>query len=127
MADFRKPSIYVASMALFRDQVLRSPIQSDKETTIADVLETTVLFMIQLERSGHVIDRPLIRHCIYMLEGLYETITEEESSKLYLTMFEPAFLETSKAFYRAEGQRLLEMADAASFCRIALSRIAEEK
>ncbi|GFF38615.1 cullin-3A [Aspergillus udagawae] len=127
MADFRKPSIYVASMALFRDQVLRSPIHSDTETTVADVLETTVLFMIQLERSGHVIDRPLIRHCIYMLEGLYETITEEESSKLYLTMFEPAFLETSKVFYRAEGQRLLEMADAAFFCRIASNRIAEEK
>ncbi|EAW06554.1 cullin family protein [Aspergillus clavatus NRRL 1] len=127
MADFRKPSIYVASMALFRDQVLRSPISSDAKTTVADVLESTVLFMIQLERAGHVIDRPLIRHCIYMLEGLYETITEEETSKLYLTMFEPAFLETSKAFYQAEGQRLLELADAASFCRIASSRIAEEK
>lgn len=113
-------------MALFRDYVLRSPVRPDVETTVADVLESTVLFMIQLERAGHVIERPLIRHCIYMLEGLYETVTEEESSKLYSTMFEPAFLETSKVFYRAEGQRLLETADATTFCRVASNRIVEE-
>ncbi|BDD61097.1 hypothetical protein MAP00_006170 [Monascus purpureus] len=124
--DLRKPSIYVVSMALFRDYVLRARVRSDVKTTVADVLESTVLFMIQLERSGHVIERPLIRHCIYMLEGLYDSDTEEESSKLYLTMFEPAFLETSRIFYLAEGKRLLETADAATFCRIVLNRISEE-
>ncbi|KAB8234949.1 Cullin-3 [Aspergillus alliaceus] len=126
-ADHKKPSIYVASMALFRDYVLRSAARSDTESTVADVLKSTVLFMIQLERSGQMINRQLIRHCIYMLEGLYETITEEESSKLYLTMFEPDFLETSKIFYNAEGKRLLEMGDAAAFCKAASDRIAEER
>ncbi|KAL2854483.1 Cullin [Aspergillus pseudoustus] len=125
--DPRKVSIYAAAMALFRDHVLRSPIRSDATTTAGDVLKSTVLFMIQLERSGHMIDRALIRHCIYMLEGLYETQAEEESSKLYLTSFEPEFLETSTAFYKAEGKRLLEMADAAVFCIAALDRITEEK
>lgn len=113
-------------MALFRDYVLLSPVRSDTTTTIADVLKATVLFMIQLDRAGHVIDRPLIRHCIYMLEGLYETATEEESSKLYLTLFEPAFLETSCTFYREEGQRLVETGDAATFCREAMRRLQEE-
>lgn len=114
-------------MALFREFVLRSKVRSDSEDNVGDVLKSTVLFMVQLERAGHAIERPLIRHCIYMLEGLYETITEEESSKLYLTMFEPEFLETSRGFYRAEGQRILEMADAATFCRIVSSRITEER
>lgn len=114
-------------MALFREYVLRSKVRDDSEDNVGDVLKSTVLFMVQLERAGHAIERPLIRHCIYMLEGLYETITEEESSKLYLTMFEPEFLETSQSFYRAEGQRILEMADAATFCRIVSSRIAEEQ
>ncbi|KAL4945657.1 hypothetical protein BDV06DRAFT_184203 [Aspergillus oleicola] len=123
----RKVSIYSAAMALFRDHVLRSPVPSDQNTTVADVLKSTVLFMIQLERSGHMIDRPLIRHCIYMLEGLYETEAEEESSKLYLTSFEPDYIETSTAFYEAEGKRLLETADAATFCAVAFDRIAEEK
>ncbi|CAL5874963.1 uncharacterized protein PFLUO_LOCUS9266 [Penicillium psychrofluorescens] len=125
--DHTKPSIYVAAMALFRDHVLRAAVSSDTQTNVANVLESTVLFMIQLERAGHMIERPLIRHCIQMLEGLYETTTEEESSKLYLTILEPAFLETSKEFYQAEGQRLLEIADATTFCRLASQRIAEEQ
>ena len=114
-------------MAIYRDCVLRSNIRPDSGISVGDVLKSTVLFMIQLERAGHVIERQLIRHCIYMLEGLYETITEEESSKLYLTMFEPAFLDTSRTFYRDEGQRILEMADAATFCKNASNRIAEER
>lgn len=114
-------------MALFRDHVLRSPVRPDTQTTVADVLRSTVLFMIQLERGGHVIERPLIRDCVKMLEGLYETITEEESSKLYLSMFEPAFLQTSREFYQQEGQRLLAMGDAATFCRVTSQRIAEEQ
>ncbi|OJJ45413.1 hypothetical protein ASPZODRAFT_144045 [Penicilliopsis zonata CBS 506.65] len=126
-SDHRNPSIYVVSMALFRDNVLRSPVRPDSTTTIADVLESTVLFMIQLERAGHQIERPFIRHCIYMLEGLYETVTEEDSSKLYLTTFEPAFLKASQAFYQAEGRRLVEMADAATFCRHASNRLKEEE
>lgn len=114
-------------MAIYRDCILRSNVRSDSDTSVGDVLKSTVLFMIQLERAGHIVERQLIRHCIYMLEGLYETITEEESSKLYLTMFEPAFLDTSRTFYRDEGQRILEMADAATFCKNASNRIAEER
>lgn len=114
-------------MCLFRDYVLRAAVRADLQKTIYDVLESTVLFMIQLERTGHIIDRPLIRHCMYMLEGLYETVTEEESSKLYLTVFEPAFLEISKSFYQAEGQRLLQTADAATFCRVTSDRLSEEE
>lgn len=114
-------------MALFRDHVLRAPIRTESPTTVADVLESTILFMIQLERADNIVERPLIRHCIQMLEGLYETIQEEESSKLYLSTFEPAFLKTSKEFYQAEGRRLLEFGDATTFCRIATQRIAEEE
>lgn len=126
-ADRTKPSIYVVAMALFRDYVLRVPIRPDSTATVAAVLESTILFMISLERADNIIERPLIRHCIQMLEGLYETIQEEESSKLYLSTFEPAFLKTSKEFYQAEGRRLLEFGDAGTFCRVATQRIAEEQ
>lgn len=114
-------------MNLFRDYVVRSPAASDTDVTIASVLESTVLSMICMERSGMIIERPLIRHCISMLEGLYETDTEEESSKLYLTIFEPAFLESSRKFYAAEGQQLLSSVDASSFCRKVATRLREEE
>ncbi|KAH8705529.1 putative SCF ubiquitin ligase subunit CulC [Talaromyces proteolyticus] len=122
----QKPSIYTLAMCLFRDYVLRAAIPNT-EKTIYDIFESTVLFMVQLERTGEIIDRQLIRHCIYMLEGLYETYSEEEASKLYLTVFEPAFLKISKTFYQAEGRRLLETADAATFCHVSSARLAEEE
>jgi cullin 3 len=113
-------------MALFRDYVLRAPVRPESPITVADVFESTVLFMISLERAGHMIERPLIRHCISMLEGLYES-EAEEGEKLYLSTFEPAFLKTSKDFYQEEGQRLLEIGDATTFCRISSQRIVEEQ
>ncbi|KAJ5286654.1 hypothetical protein N7478_002340 [Penicillium angulare] len=125
--DRSKPSIYVVSMALFRDNVLRATVRPDSTVSVLDILKWTILFMIRLERAGHMIERPLVRHCIQMLEGLYETVTEEEGTKLYLTVFEPAFLETSTLFYQGEGRRLLEIGDASTFCRTATQRIAEEQ
>jgi cullin 3 len=126
-ADRTKPSIYVVAMALFRDHVLRAAVRAESETTVYDILESTILFMVQLERNGHIIERPLIRHCIQMLEGLYENMDEEEGAKLYHSMFEPAFLRTSTKFYQGEGKRLLEIGDASTFCRITSQRIAEEQ
>lgn len=114
-------------MALFRQHVVRAPVNTDPSQTVESVLVSTILFMIQLERAGHIIERPLVRHCIQMLEGLYETITEEESTKLYLTTFEPAFLNVSTCFYLEEGRKLVGNGDAAAFCRSATERISEEQ
>ncbi len=113
-------------MALFRTQVLGSPISDQSDITVMAVLENVILDMIAMERNNEVIDRPLIRACIYMLEGLYETYQEEESTKLYLTSFEPRFIESSRAFYNSEGQDLVANADAGTFCRHARKRLREE-
>lgn len=113
-------------MALFRTQVLGSPASDSSEVNVMTVLESVILDMIAMERNNEVIDRPLIRACIYMLEGLYETFNEEESSKLYLTSFEPKFIESSKLFYNREGQDLVANTDAGTFCRHARKRLKEE-
>lgn len=114
-------------MMLFRIHVLESPFSEDSGVNILAVLEKVMLDMIQMERSGELIDRPLIRACAYMLEGLYTTYTEDENSKLYLTSFEPKFLEASKSFYRAEGQAFVANGDASSFCSQARKRLKEEE
>ena len=80
-----------------------------------------------MERDGDIIDRSLIRSCVYMLEGLYETEEEEETSKLYLTSFEPHFISASEEFYKTEGESLLVEADAGTFCRHARKRANEEQ
>ncbi|WEW58086.1 hypothetical protein PRK78_003553 [Emydomyces testavorans] len=127
VTEQRKPSLFVASMCSFREIVLRLSLETEKEASVGTVLQSTILFLIHLEREGIIIDRPLIRHCVYMLEGLYETEQEEELSKLYLTSFEPAFLDSSREFYLSEGRRLLSTTDAPSFCKRVAVRIREEK
>ena len=80
-----------------------------------------------MEREGDIINKALIRSCMYMLEGLYENDEEEESTKLYLTIFEPEYLAASAQFYRSEGVTLLREADASSFCRQVKRRTTEEQ
>ena len=79
-----------------------------------------------MQRDGDVIETDLIRSCIYMLEGLYDTDEEKESSKLYLTEFEQVFLKASREFYQKEGQQLLGIGDAGTYCRHAIKRLKEE-
>ncbi|EXJ90806.1 Cullin 3 [Capronia coronata CBS 617.96] len=124
--DQRRPSIFATAMALFRTHVLRTPLSEDASFDVLLLLETVVLDMIRMERSGEVIDRPLVRACCYMLEGLYESFTEDESTKLYLTSFEPQFIAASRQFYQEEGKTLLAEADASTFCTHASRRLLEE-
>ena len=80
-----------------------------------------------MEREGDIIDKALIRSCVYMLEGLYDGEEEEENTKIYLTTFEPAFLLASRRFYQGEGKSLLREADAGTFCRHTKRRVNEEQ
>lgn len=127
-SDQRRPSIYTTALILFRKHVLDSPLTlQDPGNSIMLVLESAILDMIRMERSGEVIDRNLIRACCHMLEGLYDSTTEDETRKLYLLEFEPKFLEASRDFYRKEGQDLLANADASTFCSHARRRLREEE
>lgn len=125
--DHRQPSIFAAAMGQFRDFILRASIPSHDGLTVMDLLNSVILDHIQMEREGEIIDTSLIRACIYMLEGLYESEDEDESTKLYLTVFEPAFLEASEVFFASESASLLAQADAGTFCRHARRRLDEEE
>ena len=116
-------------MGQFREHVLRSPVQLDqnRQASIGEVLNAVILDQIRMDREGDIIDKSLLKSCIYMLEGLYETEDEDESMKLYLTSFEPSFLKASEEFYSHEGSTFLLDADAGTFCRHARKRINEEE
>ncbi|EXJ53846.1 Cullin 3 [Cladophialophora yegresii CBS 114405] len=123
----KRPPIFATSMALFQKEVLNTPLDTDPTVNVLSLLEMVLLDMIKMERNNETIDRPLVRGCCYMLEGLYESFTEDESSKLYLISFEPKFLQTSREFYNKEGRTLLVEADATTFCTKARKRISEEQ
>ena len=126
--DFRKPSIFTTSMGLFRDHILRSRLaSSDQQLITFDILNSVVLDQISMEREGDVINRHLIRSCMYMLEGLYETDDENEHEKLYLSSFEPAFIQGSRTFYENECNNLLREGDASSWLKQTKKRFVEEE
>lgn len=143
--DQNRPSIYSSGMAQFKDCVLLKPaveaqkagssgqnvidltVEPPPVPAMIDILKKIILEQIAMERDGDLIDKTLIKGCVYMLEGLYETPLENEDERLYLTAFEPDFLDASRSFYRQEGTRLLLEADAASYCRHTIRRINEEQ
>ncbi|KAI4605051.1 hypothetical protein J4E80_010734 [Alternaria sp. BMP 0032] len=125
-ADHRRPSIYNAAMVLFRDEILNSKISPTDARAILNLLNNIILDQIQMERDGDVIDKQLIKSCVYMLEGLHEGEIEAEDQRLYNTSFEVEYLDTSRAFYRGESELLLRDAHAGAYCKHARRRIYEE-
>ena len=114
-------------MGHFRDQILRASVSGHGGVTVLNALIETILSLIDLERKGEMIDCALIKSCTYMLDALYEREAQDETTRLYLTAFEPAYLSASREFYIAESQRLLQNVDASSFCRQADARLQEER
>ncbi|KNG50529.1 cullin-domain-containing protein [Stemphylium lycopersici] len=125
-ADHRRPSIYNAAMVLFRDEILNSTISAADARTILGLLNHIVLDQIQMERDGDVIDKQLIKSCVWMLEGLHEGEMESEEQRLYNTSFEKEYLDTSSIFYRGESELLLRDSHAGAYCKHARRRIYEE-
>ncbi|KAF2088481.1 Cullin-domain-containing protein [Saccharata proteae CBS 121410] len=127
-ADNRQPSIYATSLTLFRDHVLRSQASKDyQDLTLMTMLNMIILDQIRMERDGDVIDKHLIKSCVYMLENLYEGMSEDVNMRLYITSFEEVFLDASRLFYRSEGDRLLRESDAGAYCQHTSRRIREEQ
>jgi cullin 3 len=126
--DNRKASIFITSMGLFRDHILRSHLASTGSETITfDILNSVVLDQIGMERDGDVINKHLIKSCISILDSLYENDDENHEDKLYLTTFEPEFLRTSRKFYENECARLLRDSDCSTWLRQTKKRLSEEE
>ncbi|OTB14176.1 hypothetical protein K445DRAFT_23957 [Daldinia sp. EC12] len=125
--DHSRPSIYTATIGLFRDHILRSTLKQDGAAyTIFDILNATIIDQINMEREGDVIDKALLRSCISMFESLFETDEENNNEQLYLTVFEPIYLSSSRAFYQAECEKLLRESDASTWLRYTHRRLDEE-
>ncbi|KAI2641198.1 Cullin [Xylaria nigripes] len=128
MQEHRQPSIYTVGIGLFRDNVLRGRLGAiGTSHAVFDILNSTIVDQLNMEREGDVIDKALIRSCVSMLEGIFETDDEIQQERLYVTTFEPYHLRTSHVFYQAECERLLREADASVWLRQTQNRLMEEE
>ncbi|RGP80392.1 cullin 3 [Fusarium longipes] len=124
--EAQRVPIFATTIALFREHILRSSLSTNQKDKVVDILISVILDQINMEREGDIIDRNLIRSCTRMLSSLYETEDEKESDKLYTTIFEPHFLENSRAYYAAECEKLLRESDAGAWLRHTETRLNEE-
>lgn len=125
--ESQAPSIFAATIGLYRDHILRSDLhEMGSPCLVFDILNATILDQINMEREGDVIDKALLRSCISMLEGLSETDEENEHERLYLTVFEPAYIRSSHTFYKAECERLMREGDASAWLQHTRRRLDEE-
>lgn len=121
------PSIFAATIGLFRDHILRSTLDHlGSSFQVFHILNATILDQINMEREGDVVDKGLLRGCISMLEDLSETDDEHEHERLYLSTFEPVFIANSHSFYKSECGRLLREGDASAWLRHTQRRLNEE-
>jgi len=119
----KHPSIFTTTIGLYRDDVLKAEING---VPLIDLLVTVLIDQIEMERAGDIVDRGLIRNCIGLLDGLYETDQEARHERLYLTRFEPEFLRVTRDFYANEAQRLLGQGDCTAWIRHTPDRLDEE-
>lgn len=148
--ESKRPFIYPTTIGLYRDHILNAPLPPTvwnessehggggttthgsnsngvaRHPSIYTTLSAVLLDQINMDRDGEIVDRPLLRSCVAMLEALYETDEEQEDEKLYLTLFEPQFLQATHAFYQAECERLLREGDARTWLRQTGRRLREE-
>lgn len=130
--ETKQPSLFAVTIGLFRDNVLQSHINTaaddiEQDFVVFDILCAVILDLINMERDGDIINRNLVRKITAMLESLYETDDELENQRLYLTLFEPRYLEASTEFYRKECEKLVQEANCSTWLRHAQRRLNEER
>lgn len=106
-----KVPVHELGLNLWRDNIIHY-------NKIQTRLISTLLELIQQERTGEVINRGLMRNITKMLMDL--------GSPVYQENFEKPFLEVSAGFYRVESQRFIECCDCGDYLKKAERRLNEE-
>lgn len=124
--DTNQPQLYMTILGLYRDSILRRQF-TNIDGPLSDVINAVVLDLINMDRKGDVIDKNLVKRLLQMYEQLAETDDLADDDRLYLTTFEPAYLEDSKRFYAQEVDQLLREGDAGTWLRHTSRRLVEEE
>lgn len=101
--------VFDMGLALLREQLIKS-------SQVLDRIVEGVLLLVEAERQGEAIARPLVKSQLGMLSSL----------DLYQPLFQPRFLDATEQYYRLEGQRLVDELVAANYLLHCERRLQEE-
>lgn len=124
--DADRPQLYMTILGLYRDNILRRRFQSIN-SPLTDFINAVVIDLINMDRKGDIIDRNLVKRLLHMYEQLAESDDLVDDRRLYLTTFEPTYLQDSRRFYAQEVAQLLQEGDAGSWLRHTSRRLVEEE
>lgn len=110
-----KIKVYDLGLQNFRNSIARHPLVKDR-------LQMLLLANIKAEREGELVDRSLLRGTLSMLVDL-----GIQGTRVYEEDFERAFLETTRAFYRAESQDVISKNTCPVYMMKAEDRLLEEQ
>ncbi|KAJ3034571.1 hypothetical protein HDV00_004934 [Rhizophlyctis rosea] len=117
------PKTYDMGLDLFRDFIIRSP-----KYEIQKNLMDSLLYQIQLEREGEMVERSVLKSATRMMVDLTAAAGNvQNASTVYEVDFETRFLATSEKFYELESQQFLRECDAAEYLKRAERRLKEEE
>eukprot|EP00963_Diacronema_lutheri_P008970 scaffold785_cov335-Pavlova_lutheri.AAC.2 len=102
-------SLWDMGLVIFREYLLQH--KQVESTTTAGILQ-----LIEKERLGESVDRPLLRNLLRMFSAL----------GLYAESFEKQFLVETAEFYATESSRLLQEVDVPSYFKHVEDRLQEE-
>ncbi|PMD13239.1 Cullin repeat-containing protein [Hyaloscypha hepaticicola] len=109
VSERTQPPLAYSLESSFRDNLLYHPIKLPKsETKVIDLLFDVMFNLISLSRSGHSVDKKLIRACVTLLKSLYSTGERTEANDLYQIDFEPRFIAYSQYFFFQEVKSLAD-------------------
>ncbi|KAF3762637.1 Cullin-domain-containing protein [Cryphonectria parasitica EP155] len=120
-----RPPLYMVVLGLYRDNILRFEFPSI-EGPLTNVINAVVLDLINMDRDGEIVDRNLVKRVLVMYEQLAETDETIDDNRLYITTFEPAYIEAARQYYAQEADRLLQDGDAGTWIRQTNRRLQEE-
>ncbi|KAL1824527.1 hypothetical protein DCAR_0312600 [Daucus carota subsp. sativus] len=106
-----KTPVNELGLNLWRDNIIHS-------SKIQTRLQSTLLELVQRERSGEVINRGLMRNITKMLADVGYVVYQED--------FEKPFIEVSADFYRGESQQYIDCCDCGEYLKKAEKRLNEE-
>ncbi|GAA5868593.1 hypothetical protein JCM1840_005500 [Sporobolomyces johnsonii] len=104
-------SIWDLGLDVFRHSVL-----SDEQ--VSSRITTSLLHLIEMERNGDLVSRPLLRSFLLLLRTF--------SPHSYSTLFADPFLAASRTYYQAEGLSLSVTLDSAAYLKRVVQRLREE-
>ncbi|THH15832.1 hypothetical protein EW146_g4703 [Bondarzewia mesenterica] len=114
--EAKVPEIGEAGRHLFLTHIIRPPIK--------DHVTAAILSLLRIEREGYTINRSAATGCV---DVLLQLTVATDGTTVYKRDLEPAILRESEAFYKAEGERLLETCAAPEYLRRVDARFAEEE